>query len=352
MTADPAPPVLAVNCGSTSFKAAVVVDGRSVSSADEPVDDPSHLPTIVDAIVSRVLAEAEVETPAAVGHRVVHGGPSLTEHVVVDGRVRLLLEQAVPFAPLHLPPALVALDRLRESWPQRPHVACFDTAFFADLPLLDQRLPIPEHLHEAGIRRYGFHGLSYEWVAGRLGPEGLGSRAVIAHLGGGSSLAALLDGRPVHTTMGLTPTGGVLMGTRTGDLDPGVLLHLLRAGGMDVEEVAHLVDHDGGVAALSGGTSDNRRLVEQRQDGDERAGLALAAYVRSVAMAVGASAAVLGGLDSLTFTGGIGEHAAPMRDEVLAALEHLHPFEVHVVPDDEQAVIARHTTALAGLDRA
>jgi len=347
--------VLAVNCGSTSFKAAVVVDGRSVSSADEPVDSREHLPTIVDAIVSKVLAQADVEVPAAVGHRFVHGGPGLTRHAKVDGRVRLQLEAAVPFAPLHLPPALVALDRLRESWPDQPHVACVDTAFFADLPLLDQRLPIPAALHEAGIRRYGFHGLSYEWITGQLGAEGLGRRAVIAHLGGGSSLAALLDGRPVHTTMGLTPTGGVLMGTRTGDLDPGVLLYLLReggpgSGGMDADEVAHLVDHEGGMAGLSGGTSDNIRLLAARDGGDEQATFAIDAFVRSVAMAVGASAVVLGGLDTLTFTGGIGEHAEVVRDEVVTALEHLRPFEVHVVADDEQAVIARHTVALAGLD--
>lgn len=346
--------VLAVNCGSTSIKAAVVVDGEERARVGRDLD-PAEAGAAAGAVADEVLAAAEVAQPDAVGHRIVHGGPGLVEHAVVDGAVRERLEAARPFAPLHLPPALGALDALRDRWPDLAQVACLDTAFFADLPELSRRLPLPDRFDRRGIRRYGFHGLSYEWVVGELGAGGLGRRAVVAHLGGGSSLAALLDGRPVHTTMGLTPTGGLLMGTRTGDLDPGALLHLLRAEGCSVEEVAELVDHEGGVAALSGGTSDMRALQDAADAGEDRATFAREAYVRSVAMGVAAGTAVLGGLDSLTFTGGIGEHDPEVRSGVRAALAHLGageggPVAVRVVADDEEAVMARHTVRLAGLD--
>lgn len=346
--------VLAVNCGSTSIKAAVVVGGEERARVGRDLD-PGEAGAAAGEVAGEVLAAADVAEPDAVGHRIVHGGPDLVEHAVVDGAVRERLEAARPFAPLHLPPALGALDALRARWPDLAHVACLDTAFFAELPEPSRRLPLPDRFDRRGIRRYGFHGLSYEWVAGELGVDGLGRRAVVAHLGGGSSLAALLDGRPVHTTMGLTPTGGLLMGTRTGDLDPGVLLHLLRAEGCSLAEVADLVDHEGGVAALSGGTSDMRALQDSADAGGERARAAREAYVRSVAMGVAACTVVLGGLDSLTFTGGIGEHDAEVRSGVRAALAHLGagdggPVAVRVVADDEEAVMARHTVRLAGLD--
>jgi acetate kinase len=349
--------VLTLNVGSTTLKAARFegdattlepggVEHRTVTSPDE-------LPAALDEVVGVLLPDGVA--PDVVGHRFVHGGPDLQEHVVVHERVLGQLERAARYAPLHVPPALRVLGTARSRWPDVPQVACLDTAFFVGLPEVDRRLPIPADLHRQGVRRYGFHGLSYEFVTGHVAAEraasgGLPPRTVVAHLGGGASLTALLEGRPVHTTMGLTPTGGLVMGTRTGDLDPGVVLHLLRAERLSPDEVEQIVEHEGGLLALSGGpeqgTSDEAEL-ERRRPGDPDAAFAIEAFVRSVAMAVAASTAVLGGLDLLVFTGGIGEHSSEVRSEVQARLAHLAPFEVQVVPTDEEQVIARHALELA-----
>jgi acetate kinase len=234
------------------------------------------------------------------------------------------------------------------------------------MPELAQRLPLPEWVWDEGIRRYGFHGLSYEYVLATLGPAARG-RVVIAHLGNGASLAAVRDGRPVDTTMGLTPTGGLVMGTRTGDLDPGVLLYLLREKRYDADALARLVDREAGLLGISGTTSDVRALLAAR-DGDPRAALALSLFSYQARKHIGAMAAVLGGLDTLVFTGGIGEHAAPVRAEICAGLEHLgvrldpersersvDPISAHgsacivrVIATNEDLMIARHVAATLG----
>jgi acetate kinase len=350
--------VLTLNVGSTTLKAACFRGddpGRLEQHGVEhrTASGPDQLSDALDEVVGVLLPQGAA--PDVVGHRFVHGGPDLQQHVVVDEPVLGQLERAARYAPLHVPPALRVLGTARLRWPDVPQVACLDTAFFVDLPEVDKRLPIPADLHRQGVRRYGFHGLSYEYVTGHLAAEragegGLPRRTVVAHLGGGASLCALLDGRPVHTTMGLTPTGGLVMGTRTGDLDPGVVLHLLRAERLSPDEVEQIVEHEGGLLALSGGpgrgTADEAEL-QARRAGDPDAAFAVEAFVRSVAMGVAASTAVLGGLDLLVFTAGIGEHSGEVRSEVQARLAHLPPFEVQVVPTDEESVIARHAAALA-----
>ena len=309
------------------------------------------------------LASHGAGVPAAVGHRVVHGGPQHAAPERVDARLVAALRRLVPFAPLHLPVALAGIEAVAARLPGVPQVACFDTAFHRGMPAVAQRLPLPRALWDAGIRRYGFHGLSYEYVVQEVGAAALG-RAVIAHLGNGASLAAVRDGRSVDTTMGFTPAGGCMMGTRPGDLDPGVLVHLLAQRGYDAAALERLVEHESGLRGVSGLTADMQTLLTRRAD-EPAAGEAVELFCYSVRKHVGALAAVLGGLDTLVFTGGIGEHAAPVREEICRGLEHLgirldarrnaahaavvsaaeSRCTVRVVPTDEDLMIARHTRA-------
>jgi acetate kinase len=251
--------------------------------------------------------------------------------------------------------------------PRAPHVACFDTAFFAELPEVVRRLPLADAWDAEGLRRYGFHGLSYEYVTRKLAHDLGGKRAIVAHLGGGASLAAIADGKPIDVTMALTPNSGVMMGTRTGDLDPGVVLYLLREKKLPVPEVERIVDREAGLLGV-GGTSDMRALLAARAS-DPRARLAVAMFTYGIKKAVGALAAALGGLDTLVFTGGIGENAAEVRAEVASGLDFLGVtvdaarnaaadgavgvvsppgarVVVRVVATDEDAVIAHHVRGL------
>jgi acetate kinase len=215
------------------------------------------------------------------------------------------------------------------------------------MPEVAQQLAVPDPWQRAGVRRYGFHGLSYEHVVHSLGLRDAPGRVVVAHLGSGASLAALRDGRSVDTTMGLTPAGGLVMSGRSGDLDPGVLTWALRTGiASDADDLDARLDRDAGLRGLSGATGDMRELLAARARGDARAALAIAVFVRSVRKHVGALTAALGGLDRLVFTGGIGEHSAPIRTEVVDGLGHLGPPPVDVVPTDEESVIARHAAAV------
>jgi len=372
----PVPPpaaILSINSGSSSIKYAVSVGGDVVAR---------HL---IEGLTDRDRGDAVAEVFAAVdelgialdavGHRIVHGGPNLTEHVRIDAEVLATLRSAIDFAPLHLPGALAAIDAVTGHDPDLAQVACLDTAFHRTLPEVAHRFALPASITDRGIRRYGFHGLSYEYIVATVGADRLG-RAVLAHLGSGASLAAVDGGVSIDTTMGLTPTGGIVMGTRTGDLDPGVLLHLLRTGVVDNLALARLVDHESGLLGLSGSTSDVRTLLTDRGSGDSAAALALAVFAYSVRKAVGALAAALGGIDTLVFTGGVGEHAPAVRAEIVAPLGFLgltldpeanaaggastagrislpSPVPgaptVLVVPTDEEAMIARHTTRLLAL---
>jgi acetate kinase len=358
--------ILCVNAGSSTLKCARydVADGEphEVDRADVPAG-----PDALDHALATLTADG-TETPAVVAHRVVHGGPELDRHSVIDAAVLAQLRHAVPFAPLHLPAELAAIDATMRRVPAAVQVACFDTTFHRTLPTVARRLPLPEELDRAGVRRFGFHGLSCEYVVSEVGAATLG-RAIIAHLGSGASLTAVVEGRSVDTTMGLTPTGGVVMATRTGDLDPGVMVHLAREHGLDPDALEQLVNQHAGLRALSGTTGDMQALLDASNRGDPAATLAVDAFCTSVRKQVGALTTVLGGLDTLVFTGGIGEHSARVRALVATGLEHLgveldaarneradavvdtgtERVTVRVVPTDENLVIARHAAELAGL---
>ncbi|WP_394821666.1 acetate/propionate family kinase [Pendulispora albinea] len=318
-------------------------------------------------VVLKWLDELVAVRPPAVGHRLVHGGPHVTAPARIDAELLTRLRAAVAFAPLHLPAAMAAIEAARARFPEVPQVACFDTAFHTTMPEIARRLPIPSALHDEGVRRYGFHGLSYEFVLSSLSSragEPLPARIVIAHLGSGASLVAVKDGKAIDTTMGFTPAGGVPMGTRTGDLDPGVLVYLARAKQLGPDAIERIVDRESGLLAV-GGSSDMETLID-RSARDPGARLAIEMFGYAIRKAIGALSFALGGLDLLVFTGGIGEHVPEVRALACGGLEafgvaldraknergeHLvhqagSPCAIRVMATDEERVIARHTYAL------
>ncbi|HET9183210.1 MAG TPA: acetate/propionate family kinase [Candidatus Angelobacter sp.] len=311
---------------------------------------------------------------SAVGHRVVHGGRDLLLPQRVDSVLISRLKALVLFAPLHLPEQIALMEAVAQHYPDLPQVACFDTAFHAAMPEIARRFALPRKLWDEGVMRYGFHGLSYEYVVSTLGSQ-LGERAIVAHLGNGASMVALKDGAPVDTSMGLTPTGGFMMGTRSGDLDPGVLLYLLRTG-RTTEDLAQLLDHESGLLGVSGLSSEMKTLLDRSRE-DPNAGQAVAMFCYQIRKFIGAYSAVLGGLDALVFTGGIGERAAEVRASIVGGLEFLgielddaanaghaslistqistqiatqrSRCQVWVVKTDEDLMIARHTRRVISL---
>jgi acetate kinase len=293
--------------------------------------------------VGDALAAAGLPAPDAVGHRFVHGGDYASAQAL-EPDVLAQLQRLSSWAPQHQPVALEGVAATTKRWPSALQVGCFDSAFHRSMPEVAQRLPLPRWLWDAGIRRYGFHGLSYEHVVHSVGAGELG-RAVVAHLGNGTSMAAIADGRSVDTTMGFTPDAGLFMGSRSGDVDPGLLLYLATRSEQPLSnaQLQALVQQESGLRGLSGGESDMKALL-QRDDAEAR--LAVDAFCRQIAKQVGAYASVLGGLDSLVFTGGIGEHAASVRDTVVQRLCFLPIGKTLVVPTDEEVVIARQTAAL------
>jgi acetate kinase len=377
--------VLAVNPGSSSLKLALYDDETRLASAEVSRIGLANAQTRVRDVAGRTLVDttgtvADVRTaaraalaafasaglpaPDAVGHRVVHGG---TDHVAperVTAHLLADLRALAAFASLHLPATIACVDEVAARFPGVPQVACFDTAFHRHMPAVSRLLPLPRALADGGIRRYGFHGLSCEYVVAAVGASTLG-RAVVAHLGNGCSMTAVRDGTSVDTTMGFTPTGGLMMGTRSGDLDPGVLVHLLAHAGYDANALAHLVDHESGLLGVSGVSADMQALLDRRAE-SPAAAEAVELFCHQARKHVGALAAVLGGIDTLVFTGGIGEHAAPVRSEICRGLAHLgirlHPERnvrhdavvshpdaactVRVVRTDEDLMIARHTRAV------
>jgi acetate kinase len=334
--------------GSLRIKAA---DGRVLVQQEHVLESQA------DALqkLSQVLAQQQQAPPAAVGHRVVHGGPHLRTHRRLDAEVLRILRDAVHFAPLHIPPALALIDQAMTIFGDVPHFACFDTAFHATLPPRAAQLALPRRYAEAGVIRYGFHGLSYESLVRRLGAD-LPARAVFAHLGNGSSVCALQDGRSIDTSMGLTPTGGLPMGTRCGDLDPGVLLYLMRVEKLDADALETLLNRQSGLAGYADGESDMQALEKRAAAGDAQASLALEVFACAVRKTIGGYAALLGGIDLLVFTGGIGEHSEAMRARVcdglgFLGLSHDAPPDnaagkVRAIHTEEEKQIARHCRTL------
>jgi acetate kinase len=346
--------ILALNCGSSSLKYALF-DGETVVKRDIIDRIGSGGSADHAAAVEDVLDRLAV-APSAVGHRIVHGGPELFEPALVGDAVLSALHRAIPFAPLHLPVELAAIAAVGTRFGGVPQVVCFDTGFHRALPAVARRYALPVQLHDAGIHRYGFHGLSYEYIASVVPKR---PRAVFAHLGNGASMTAVRDGRSIDTTMGLTPTGGLVMGTRSGDLDPGVVIYLMTRG-LDAHAIGQLVDREAGLLALSETSSDMRQLLSAREH-DPRATLAIDMFCYHVRKTLGAFAAALGGLDMVVFTGGIGERSAAVRSAICRGLGHLGialdadrnranaqlissgTCEVRVVATDEERIVARHT---------
>jgi acetate kinase len=319
--------------------------------------------TAIDEALS-ALASAGLPPIDAIGHRVVHGGPThLAPEVITPGLIADLRAH-IAWAPLHLPASLRIMEAVTAHHPDVPQVACFDTEFHAGMPEVARRLPLPRSFYDEGIHKYGFHGLSYEFVLGELAEHGCG-RLIMAHLGNGASMVACRDGRPLETTMGMTPLGGFMMGSRTGDLDPGVPLYLVRERGYDDRTLERLLDKESGLKGVSGVTGDMETLLEMRAD-HPPAAQAVEMYCYQARKTVGALAAVLGGLDCLVFTGGIGEYAAAVRAEICeglgflgieldAAANEAHApvistegggCTVRVVPTSEDLMIARKTCIL------
>jgi acetate kinase len=314
---------------------------------------------------ARWLAELSELKPIAIGHRVVHGGPHLVAHQLITPAVLGELQSCVHFAPVHIPTALRLITAAEKAYPQLPEFACFDTAFHTTIPEVGSRFALPRPLFDEGIHRYGFHGLSYESIVYQLGAE-LPSRTVIAHLGNGASLAAVKEGRSVDTSMGLTPTGGIPMATRSGDLDPGVLLYLLRVKKMNADSLEHMLNCESGLTGISAGKSDMRDLESAAAGGDQKAQIAIEMFCTGIRKVVAAYSAALGGLDMLVFSGGIGEHSGPVRSSVCNGLGFLgvsiddagnqadsstlstkgSKVGVRVVPSQEDLQIARHSRAL------
>jgi len=329
---------IALNAGSSSLKAALFADREEVARRETALHgDPI---AAIDRAVGEVLDEFATTPPNVVVHRIVHGGPQLHAPTTLDDAVVEQLSAATALAPLHQPVGLAVVAAARKRLPTVRHMACFDTDFGWELPALSARLPIPERYAQRGLRRYGFHGLSYEYLL-RTYSRTLGSRAVIAHLGSGSSAVAVRDGRPVDTSMALTPLGGVVMSTRSGDLDPGVVCAMARADG-NIDATEHALAYESGLRALSGTTGDLAELVRVASS-DDAARLAVDAYVASVAKVVAGFVTVLGGLDSMLFTGGVGVHNATVRSAIVERLGALNlTFEAHFVPTDEERMMAWH----------
>lgn len=382
-------PILCLNCGSSSLKFALFRAGPEEEfllcrGAVERIGAPDgtlwfqtlHRDTKTqergcfanheEALATSLtrLASLHLPEPCAIGHRVVHGGPDYTKPVLVDEGLIATLKRIIPFAPLHLPSEIQGIEAVAARFPHLPQISCFDTAFHRRMPELAQRFALPHECWDQGIRRYGFHGLSYEYILSKLGSS-LPRRLIIAHLGSGASMAAIENGIPIDTTMGFTPAGGIVMGTRTGDLDPGILIHLARTQGLTANELDAIVNLKSGLLGVSGISSDMKLLLERSTE-DARAALAVEMFCYTARKAIGSLAASLTGLDLLVFTGGIGERAVSVRSTICEGLEHLgirlnqsrnesnadtisthdSRCRVRVIPTNEDVVIARESRKL------
>jgi len=339
-------PVLALNAGSSSLKFGLYLvgpgmrrmlvsgtaettgeghgalsardaDGNAVACDAQPLGAPS----VAIARIAELLVARGFPAPLAVGHRIVHGGASCRRHALIDATVIQQLEAAKVFAPLHVPPALSLIRFAQERFPGIPQAACLDTAFHAGLPPVARTLPIPRDLRARGIERYGFHGLSCESIVRQLG-EDVPRRLVIAHLGNGASVTAVASGRSIDTSMGLTPSGGVIMSARCGDIDPGVLAYVVRELGYDAAQLEALIDQRSGLRGISGVSGDMRELrAVAASNADAR--LAIDMFCYSVRKQIAAMGAALGGVDLLVFTGGIGENDAATRTRICEGLDGL-----------------------------
>lgn len=378
---------MTVNAGSSSIKLTLFTDllqrmlevevtniGQPQAAlALEDASNKKHTTTIqaanheeaVAAIFDNISSQLASVHLAAIGHRVVHGGQAYDEPVALDAEVVSKLKNMAPFDPEHTKAAAELMEILGQRFPQTPQVACFDTSFYKDLPAVARLLPLPRKFEELGLRRYGFHGLSYEYLLQRLrevaGNTAANGRLVLAHLGSGASLTAVKDGKPLDTTMSFTPASGIPMSTRAGDIDPGIAWFLHQQAGMSLQEFNHMVHFESGLLGLSGLSADMELLINESAN-NRRAAEAVDLFCYQIQKAIGSLSAVLGGLDALVFAGGIGENAPVVREKVCAGLDYLgitldtqrnhnHEFlisrgssaNVHVMHTDEAVIIATQT---------
>ncbi|HEV7999241.1 MAG TPA: acetate/propionate family kinase [Planctomycetaceae bacterium] len=388
------PSVLTINAGSSSIKFALFdataeptrrISGmlERIGQADstiawrEPGDSawqrqPASAATneaAVQPLMAWLDAHVGLDSIRVVGHRVVHGGPNYAEPVCTTPTVIAELKRLSPLDPKHLPAEVDLIEAFAKHLPQLPQVACFDTAFHHDLPRCSRLLPVPRRFEAQGVRRYGFHGLSYSYLMGEVerlaGKEAARGRIILAHLGSGASMAAVREGHPIDTTMSFTPTAGLVMATRCGDIDPGFLIYLMRSQNAGADAIDELVNSQSGLLGISETSPDMRDLL-QREANDSRAAEAINIFCYQAKKWIGALAAALGGLDQLVFSGGIGEHAFPVRARICEGLEFLGikidaarnaqnadiisvdrgPVVVRVIPTDEEVVIARSVLSI------
>jgi len=386
-------PILTINSGSSSIKFSLYAfDGGEqliLKGAIREIGKEEGYFTIRDRVghtllnVSKKIKDHKIATGEitrwlkdngyadnirAIGHRIVHGGDRYRRHCPVTSELITYLHSIAHLAPEHLPHEINTIEIMMEEFPDIMEVACFDTAFHESIPPVASTFALPYHLYEEGIRRFGFHGLSYEYVMETLreyDSHKANGRVIIAHLGHGASMSAVKDGRCIDTTMGFTPAGGIVMSTRTGDLDPGVLIYLLENKGIRADELNHLINHRSGVLGISGIT-DNMEELLIKENKDPRAKLAIEIFCYSVKKFIGAFSAIMGGLDTLIFTAGIGENSPRIRQYICEGLDFLgihlddirnrsnefiismdsSPVHVMVIPTNEELMIARHTKRL------
>lgn len=385
---------LTVNAGSSSLKVAlfhegpvdvpimsVAIEGIGGAQANLIPNGEYGLDSTLPVAASDHMSAAEVvlawletknvEVPhiKGVGHRIVHGGEQYNKAVIIDDEVMEYLGSLVPLAPNHTPVIIACLKVFRQRLSGIPHIACFDTAFFHALPEVAHTIAIPAEVRTSGVRRYGFHGLSYEYILGDFraheGEVAANGRIVMAHLGSGASLAAVKGGNPVDTTMGFTPASGIVMSTRTGDIDPGLIDYLLREKHLTPQEISTMVYKQSGLLGVSGKTADMYELLQIRHD-DTAANLAIDLFCYTIKKTIGAYAAAMGGIDSLIFSAGIGERSAAIRGQILNGLEFLgiriddgrnergdrlisaehSGVGVHVIPTHEEKIIVQKTMQL------
>ena len=304
--------------------------GQPEHRSSSDATDPGAAATLaIKAVADAVGTNHEI---AAIGHRIVHGGDRFRESVRIDSALESEIDHLKELAPLHNPPALRAIEAAKSARPDIPQVAVFDTSFFASLPRRASVYPVPWDWQERyGIRRYGFHGISHEYCSGKaaevLGRDPSALRLVVCHLGNGCSAAAIKDGVAIGTTMGFTPLAGLMMGTRSGEVDPGILLYLMKERGMSADQVENALNHDSGLLGVSGVSGDYREVEKAAGTGNDRARLALEIYASRVRSAIGGLAATLGGLDAVVFAAGVGENSASLR---ASACEGLGFLGVHL----------------------
>ncbi|NTV05398.1 MAG: acetate/propionate family kinase [Chlorobiaceae bacterium] len=343
----------------------VVRDDRGITIVSESVTVPDH-DAACDYLFSWLVSQGALYKPDAIGHRMVHGGPHYSRPQVVSPELIASLEELVPYAPEHLPQALKAVGQVSKLFPGTLQVMCFDTSFHTSMPSVARFYPLPESIRSEGVRRYGFHGLSYEYLLSELerqgGSEAARGRIILAHLGHGASMAAVKEHRSIDTTMGFSPAGGLVMSTRTGDLDPGVILFLLQQDKMNAAEIKAMVNRQSGLLGISG-ISDDMQVLLSMESQNLKAREAVDMFCYRAKMCLGSYAAVMGGLDTLVFSGGIGEHAAEIRRRICEGLGFLGVFveasrnvvsspvispdgsavTVRVIATNEELMIVRHT---------